>query len=355
VTKPTADGSATSVSAPRTVTPLTNDQQYAFIVAGVNAYGEGVESTTVTGTPIAPPGAPSMTVSAPYTAPRRMSLQITAPGTGGPVVSYNVYRGTTSGGQGGTPIATGVTGVSPFGWNDTSSLTTGQTYYYKVSAVNAAGEGTRSTESSATGAVPPKPMLFICQDSEVPLIRDNDQYQLGTGSAYAVQISNVNAVGAVGKRNSGTVTVFSGDGVWGPPGYSDGPFGPLAVPLTITYTGNTYNAWGDSPQADSVSKTLPANLLAPASVTLTKVSGTQVTVTFGLVSGVGGTTPYRVSRSDSASGPWTTTVAWVAGSPYSATSQPVGIWYYSVVGVNTTTGPYTAGNLRVSAGTVTLP
>jgi fibronectin type 3 domain-containing protein len=67
--------------------------------------------------------------------------------------SYNVYRGTTSGGEGTTPIATGVTNLN---YND-STVVNGTTYYYKVAAVNAAGVSSMSNETSATPRVVPPP------------------------------------------------------------------------------------------------------------------------------------------------------------------------------------------------------
>jgi fibronectin type 3 domain-containing protein len=59
--------------------------------------------------------------------------------------SYNIYRSTSSGGEGSTPYKTGVTGTS---LTDTG-VTNGTTYYYQVSAVNAVGESGKSTEASA--------------------------------------------------------------------------------------------------------------------------------------------------------------------------------------------------------------
>lgn len=60
--------------------------------------------------------------------------------------SYNVYRSTTPGGQGATPIATGITALA---YTDTG-LSNGTTYYYKVAAVNSMGVSTLSSEASVT-------------------------------------------------------------------------------------------------------------------------------------------------------------------------------------------------------------
>ena len=60
--------------------------------------------------------------------------------------SYNVYRGTTAGGESTTPVAAGITSTT---YTDTA-LTTGSTYYYKLIAVNAVGGSFASTEASGT-------------------------------------------------------------------------------------------------------------------------------------------------------------------------------------------------------------
>jgi hypothetical protein len=54
--------------------------------------------------------------------------------------SYNVYRGTSPGGEGTTAFKTGITTTS---FTDTS-VTPGTTFYYKVTAVNSFGESPRS-------------------------------------------------------------------------------------------------------------------------------------------------------------------------------------------------------------------
>lgn len=60
--------------------------------------------------------------------------------------SYNIYRGTSSLGEGATPVATGVAAPS---FTDTG-LSDGVAYYYEVTAVNSAGESAKSNEASAT-------------------------------------------------------------------------------------------------------------------------------------------------------------------------------------------------------------
>lgn len=60
--------------------------------------------------------------------------------------SYNVYRATSSGGEGSTPYASGQTST---GYTD-SNVAVDTTYYYEVTAVNANGESPKSNEASTT-------------------------------------------------------------------------------------------------------------------------------------------------------------------------------------------------------------
>jgi hypothetical protein len=81
---------------------------------------------------VAPPAAPTgltATVSNGV-----ISLNWTA-ATG--ATTYNIYRATASGGEGTTPIASGVAGTTFSDW----SATPGSTYYYKITAVTSDGAG----------------------------------------------------------------------------------------------------------------------------------------------------------------------------------------------------------------------
>ena len=105
-------------------------------------------------------GADLYTVSAAITSlsatasPGQVGLTWTAP-PGAPDMTYNVYRGTSPGGEAATPVATGLTATS---FTDTT-LTAGATYYYEVTSVDPQslatpsvapfGESARSNEVSA--------------------------------------------------------------------------------------------------------------------------------------------------------------------------------------------------------------
>jgi fibronectin type 3 domain-containing protein len=91
-----------------------------FNVAGYNDFVGGNATTLTTA-----PSAVTATAAA-----SSVSLSWSAP-TG--AVNYNLYRGTAAGAESATPLATGITATS---YVD-SSVTSGNTYYYYVTAVNA--------------------------------------------------------------------------------------------------------------------------------------------------------------------------------------------------------------------------
>src|SRR5262249_1402835 len=108
-------------------------------------------SVTITASPIpgTPPDAPTgLTAKA---GNGKVSLSWTAPASNGGVAitSYRVYRGTASGTE--TLLTSGgCSGLGAVLSCSDNGLTNGQTYFYKVSAVNAIGEGPPSNEASAT-------------------------------------------------------------------------------------------------------------------------------------------------------------------------------------------------------------
>jgi RHS repeat-associated protein len=76
--------------------------------------------------------------------------------------SYNVYLGTSSGGESSSPIATGITGTGYVA----TGLSDGTAYYFKVAAVNSGGTSGYSNEASAapTSALPNGYSYFATYD-----------------------------------------------------------------------------------------------------------------------------------------------------------------------------------------------
>src|SRR5215475_2430437 len=126
-----------------TNTGLTNGTTFFFVVSAVNAAGESGNSNQASATPQnvqTPPPAPTGLVATAGNAQVSLSWNASSGAT-----SYNVKRSTTSGGPY-TTIATGVTSTS----FTNTGLTNGTTFFFVVSAVNAAGESGNSNQASAT-------------------------------------------------------------------------------------------------------------------------------------------------------------------------------------------------------------
>jgi beta-glucosidase len=121
-----------------------------FVTVKDNAQVNGIEILSSSG-PTVPP-APTGLVATAGNGSVALSWAASAGAT-----SYSIYRGTTSGGEGATPVATATTNS----YTDTG-LVNGTTYYYKVAASNSAGTSAQSSEVSATPtSSPPPPSVQI--------------------------------------------------------------------------------------------------------------------------------------------------------------------------------------------------
>src|SRR3989442_1167087 len=138
---------------------VTNGQIYYYKVSAVNSVGESPQSNEASATPTAPPPPPPSTVpSAPQNLQAaagnaQVSLSWTAPSSNGgsAITNYKIYRSTSSGTE---TLLTTVGNVVSY---TDGTVTNGQIYYYKVSAVNSVGESPQSNEASATPTAPPPP------------------------------------------------------------------------------------------------------------------------------------------------------------------------------------------------------
>jgi fibronectin type 3 domain-containing protein len=121
---------------------VVNGTTYYYKVAAVNTGGTSGMSNEASAQPhVVPPVAPAN----PSASAGFGSVGITWSASQG-ATSYIIYRGTTAGGEGSTAYATGISGTS---YTDTN-VSAGTTYYYKIVAVDSAGDSPDSSEVSAT-------------------------------------------------------------------------------------------------------------------------------------------------------------------------------------------------------------
>jgi len=199
--------SVTGTSA--TVPGLSNGTTYSFTVTAVNKAGEGPASGAASATPTAAttkPGPPNGLTASPGNG--QVTLSWGAPGSdGGAAISgYEIYRGTSPGGESGTPVnASLIAGTS----YTVTGLANGTTYYFTVAAVNKAKlQGAKSGEASAT-----------------PTAASASASASATGSASGSPSAGTSATGAPGAPTGLTATPGNAEvGLsWTAPASASGP------------------------------------------------------------------------------------------------------------------------------------
>jgi fibronectin type 3 domain-containing protein len=132
---------------------LLEDSAYQYTVVAFNSAGTGPGATVSVQTSITAPATPSGLTATPGDQSITLSWSASSGATG-----YNVYRGTTAGGESMTPLAAGITTTR---FVDTGA-DAGTTYFYVVTAMNGAGPSSPSSEVSATVSKPqPGPQSSI--------------------------------------------------------------------------------------------------------------------------------------------------------------------------------------------------
>jgi fibronectin type 3 domain-containing protein len=248
-----------------TDTGVTNGTKYYYKVAAVNGGGTSALSNEASATPeLAAPAAPTgLTATAGNASVSLTWIASTC------AASYNVYRGTTSGGESATAIASG---ISTTAYTDTT-VTNGTKYYYKVAAVNGAGTSALSSEVSATPE-PAKPTISSFTASPATI---------ATGASSTLSWATTGAASIA--ITPGTFTSTSASGSTS-----------VSPTATTTYTLTATNAAGSATATAKVTVTASGG---PLTITTTSCpGGTQLAAYAGCtITASGGTPPYTYSLS----------------------------------------------------------
>jgi fibronectin type 3 domain-containing protein len=334
---------ATNVTATTfTDSGVTNGTTYFYIVKAVNAVGVSPQSGEASATPQAvAPSAPTGLVASGGNGQVTLSWVAPASDGGSAITGYNVYRGTTAGGESTTPLATGVPGTT---FTD-ASVTNGTTYYYTVAAVNAVGVSPHSAEASAT---PNQPATVPTAPQGLTAAGGNGTVNLSWGPPS----SNGGAAVTGYDLYRGTT----------PGGESATPVATNITGLSFTDTGlvngTTYyytvaaiNAVGTSPQSAEASATPRASVPSAPLGVVASAGNAQVTVSWSVPATNGGApiTGYDIYRGTSPGGESATPVAVnIAGTSFTDTGLANGTTYYYTVAALNSVG-VSAHSAEVSA------
>ena len=160
-----------------TDTNVVNGTLYYYVVSASNLSGEGTNSTEASARPIVAPPAP--TGLTPTVGLNQLGLSWTAAAG---AATYNVKRSTASGAEATIASVAGTT------YTDTNAAS-GTNYYYVVSGVNSVGQGSNSTEVSASSV-----------SWEIAM-------NCGSATAYGQFASDTNYAGGTASASGTAVTV----------------------------------------------------------------------------------------------------------------------------------------------------
>ncbi|UEG49904.1 fibronectin type III domain-containing protein [Ferruginibacter lapsinanis] len=250
-------------------TPLTNGISYNIQIKAVNAAGDGVATTSTSGTPSAAavaPGAPAITSITPGN--QQLSVAFTAGADGGDPIT--TYKYSTDGGITFLTRQAGTTGspivITTLSSDGTTLLTNGVSYNIQIKAVNGVGDGAATASTAATPATTPS----------APTITGITPGVGQLSVAFTAGADGGSAITSYKYSTDGGSTFFTRQ------------TGTTASPIVITGLANgasynvqikAVNAIGDGTATGTTSASTPA---APSAPTITSItpSSQQLSVAF---------------------------------------------------------------------------
>jgi autotransporter-associated beta strand protein len=260
-----------------TITGLTNNTTYYFVISAENANGVSPNSTqSIAVMPPSPPGGLTAT-------PGNTQITLTWPAVSG-ATGYDILRSTVNGGPY-TLVGSG-SGVSFTNQN----LTNGTPYYYVVESTNAAGPGTASVQAMATPSA-----SYCVAPGNLTATAGNGEIALSWGASAGVttyqlmrSTSNGGPYSALGQPSTTTTgtDIAVGAGVTyyyvvvannaaGASAYSNQASANLSAAPVRAWTGSSSSAWD----------TVTANWMNSGSTATVYVDGDDVVFPDSAVTG----------------------------------------------------------------------
>ncbi len=311
-------GTVSGTTTTFTDTGLTNGKTYFYNVAANNSVGVSPDSNEVSVSPgsttAAPPAPTGLSAN-----PSDGSIDLTWNPSAG-ATSYSVYRGTTPGGEGATPV--GTTTSDSFTDN---GLANGTGYYYTVAASNTAGASAKSAETNTvpTAAVvaPPVPFGVVVTPSSGQI---GLQWTFEEG-ATSYRIYRGTSPGGEGATALATTTSSS---------YTD-----TSVTSGVTYYYKITALTGATESARSSEYSANTSGTGTAPATPVGVVATAGNASVGLTwTASAGATSYSIYRGTSSGGEGATPVGTATTNSFTDTGLTNGTTYYYTITASNSAG-----------------
>ncbi len=251
----------------------------------------------------------------------KVALTWSAPASNGgsAITSYNVYRGTSAGGESATAIGTSTS----LAYTD-SNVVAGTTYYYVVKAVNSVGTSAASNEASRSvpGTVPSAPTNLASTLSAGKVSLTWNVPASNGGSAISLyNIYRGTAAGSESTTALGTSTSLA---------YTDSN---VVAGTTYYYVVKAVNSVGTSAASNEASRSVPRTVpSAPTNLAATLMTG-KVSLTWSAPASNGGSaiTSYNIYRGTSAGSESTTALGTSTTLSYIDSNVVAGMTYFYIV------------------------